>query len=943
MRYVAYILTVISLCFGSLQPAQAACTGGACVYGDGGLAAIETGNGTILGPVLNALLGQDALDVGVINHQALAEADVNLGLLIPLLQAELALAEPEQVLDADIDLLSFIAVSADALEADGNLVAANILRALPLAIPGIEGIRIPLGFLNLDFDQGSFVDVDINVLNILTWGIQLFNYENAATTPTPLKLDNSQLPPIFQAAGLVNEAEIFIQVVEPPNFGCSQVGTVFRSPAMRVKINLDLVDNSLSSTPVVNGLLALLGPVADIDADIRLADLNVYLEIGSTTATVNRVGVLPPFAELAVEPSVAHAWIGHIDDEVFFNEQRAINTEQDLSYGEVAGLGLRLGVLGGDVVNFGNSVSVRSHSTESGSAELLQFFGPFPETQRSSGGAASVSRLLSNLIANLDIRVDVDGDGPDEGGGVLDDVLDALNTTLDVVLETTDEILDLTLGTLLRTVVEPTLEFVVDTILQAVGIYLAQAEYTVAAVYEICDISGRVYEDQNHDGRAQATEGVPAISLWAKRRNVAGEVEVVPVDPSNGSYRFTDVVNSPQSIIIDDNDDPSDFTPNLPAGWIGTRPESLRYDLTSVPRFSGAVDFGLFNGGRIDGSVFIDNGVDSDGQRRNGANNGMRESHERGLSDSLLVLLDAQGSEIDRARSGGDGRYRLWLPASRAGAVQLRQFNRLPYLSTGAELGNSNGSYDRNADSIAFNADAGQLYGDFNFGDVVGVNLRPEYIGYVNAGGEVVYAHQFLAGSEGQLNLTVSNVPAGWQADIWQDTNCNSRLDAEDSLVSESLAVASASIECLLLRVRAPAGADDGDQAAISLGGEFVFTGAIPPLSRSVSVLDTTIVSSNAAGIRLDKLTNKSQAKPGETVRFTLRYVNTSSQSIRDLTIEDREPEYTSVISQACNDTPASITDCQTEIDGKNLRWQLSGELVPGSEGSVSFEVRLDN
>lgn len=943
-RFVS-VVTLLVLLMGA-QPVHAGCTGGACVYGDGGLAGIDTGNGLILGPVLNALLGQDAIDINVLNHQALvgANADVSLLTLLPLLQAELGVAEPAQVLDSDITLLSFINVAADAIEADGNLLTAEILRTILIPIPGLEGIRIPLGFLNIDFDQGSFTDIDINVLNLLTWGIQLFNYENALTTPQPLKFDNSLLPPFFQQAGLVNELEVFLQVVEPPVFGCSQVGTVFRSPAMRGKINLDLVDNTLSATPLVSTLLTALGPLADVDADIRLADINIYFEIASTTATVNRVGLFPPFAELAVEPGVAHAWIGHIDDEFFFNPNRAINTEQDLSYGEVAGVGLRLGVLGAEVANFEHAVSVRSHSTSAATAELLQYFGPFPETQSSSGGTASASRLLSNLLANLDIRVDIDADGPDEGGVVLDGILDTLNIVLDTVLEILDEVLDALIGTLLRTVVEPVLEQLVDLLLSVLGIQIAEGEYTVAGVYEFCDITGRVFHDENHDGRGQFREGSPQLNLWAKRRGLSGIVEVVPVDVETGLFRFDNVFNGPQSIIIDDNNDETDFEPNLPAGWIGTRPERLRYDLIGVPSNSGFVDFGVFNGSRITGNVFIDNGVDARGNRRGGANNGVLEAHERGVSDSRVVLTTSLGNTLDETRTNDNGDYTLWLPATSSGSVRVKQFNRLPFISTGAEVGNSAGFYVRLTDIIRFDAAAGEVYSGLNFGDVVPATLLPNHVGYVAPGGTVVYSHKFVSGTEGSLDLTVENLPVGWIGKIYEDKNCNGRLDAEDRRVTETLVIKAISTRCLLLSVTTTPDAEEGDRAAVKLAGSFKLDGSEPLIVQNVSATDTTIISSASAGIRLDKLTDKTHAKPGEVVTFTLRYVNTSDNPITDLVIEDIEPVYTTVVngSVQCGALPADITDCVPSHNGRDVSWQLSGQLAPNSEGLVSFQVRLD-
>lgn len=929
------------LMLGLMAPSQASCVGGACVYGDGGLVAVDSGNGALLGPVLNALLPASAVDVGIIDHRALAHADIDLQLFLDLLQVELDLANPEQLVDAEIDLLTLVQVGADVLQAEGDLVGADLFRQSLLALPEIEGVTIPVAdLLNIDFADGNFVGIDINVLNLLTWGIELFNYENGLTTPRPLVLDTPTLLAPFGLSGIAEQAEIFLQVVEPPNFGCSEVGTVFRSPAMRVKINLDLLDISPSNVPLLGALTTLLGPLAEVDANIRVGDLELYAEIGSTTATVNRVSVAPEYAELAVEPGVAHAWLGHIDDEVFFDEQRAIDTDQDLEYSEVGAVELELGLVGTELVSFSNSINIRSHSTDRNSAELLQYFGPFPETQRSSGGTASISRLISNLINNMDIRVDIDDDGG-EGGVILDPILDALNVSLDILLEAVDEVLELTLDTVILPVLEVVLENAVDLILELLGIYIAEAQYTVAAVYQTCDLSGRVYHDQNHNRRRDPNEASTGLSLWVKRRDAGGNVEVTAVDPTSGHYRFTNVLDGPQTIIVDDNNDPNDFTATVPAGWVGTAPEDLEYQINSVAGPSG-YDFGLFNGSHIRGNVFADNGVDASGNFKGNANNGRREGHERGVADSRLELRNNNGDVIDSTRTDVSGNYDLWLPASQAGPVVLKQFNRFPMISTGAELGNSGGEYSRDTDELRFNAEAGTRYQGLNFADVAGGVLRPQHQGYAAPGGSVIYGHEFSVGTEGSVRFSVENPHPQWRSKLYTDTNCNGRLDSGDKPLQAAVKMKPFSRHCVLMQVQAPADANEGDSATLTLQADFEFTGATPELSKKYSVADVTIVSTATAGISLEKYTNKQQAKPGDTMVFTLRYVNTSEQTIDDLLIEDVQPLWTTIQDQQCGERPSGIEACQPLQNGEHLSWQLDGRLAPGDSGSVSFTVQLD-
>jgi hypothetical protein len=168
-------------------------------------------------------------------------------------------------------------------------------------------------------------------------------------------------------------------------------------------------------------------------------------------------------------------------------------------------------------------------------------------------------------------------------------------------------------------------------------------------------------------------------------------------------------------VVLDDTSDPSDITPHLPTDWIGTRNAggSLLASVNATDVMSQ--DFGLWHGGRIDGSVFRD-----DGAAGGVANDGTRQSNEALLSGRRVRLMSAAcaGGACDSMLTDASGAFTLWFPYTAAGPVGVQATNASGWLSTGAQPGTSLGSYDRAADLIAFTASSGVVVSGVAFGDV---------------------------------------------------------------------------------------------------------------------------------------------------------------------------------------------------------------------------------
>jgi uncharacterized repeat protein (TIGR01451 family) len=92
----------------------------------------------------------------------------------------------------------------------------------------------------------------------------------------------------------------------------------------------------------------------------------------------------------------------------------------------------------------------------------------------------------------------------------------------------------------------------------------------------------------------------------------------------------------------------------------------------------------------------------------------------------------------------------------------------------------------------------------------------------------------------------------------------------------------------------------------------------------------------------LCKWVDRTSAQVGDVVTFFLRYSNQGGQPITDVAISDSltgRLEY--VPGSARSDRDAVFTTQENEAGSLILRWEVSGRLLPGQKGVVSFQARV--
>lgn len=481
-------------------------------------------------------------------------------------------------------------------------------------------------------------------------------------------------------------------------------------------------------------------------------------------------------------------------------------------------------------------------------------------------------------------------------------------------------------------------------------------------------VVGTVYEDANHNFSQDGAEtGTGVSGLYVKLAASASGVCQSPalqaalVTPSTGGYSLPAVPPGNYCLILDTNNTLGDITPGLPAGWLGTENSSglMQFSVASFPPETPQ-NLGLYHGSKLSSTVFVDTGVGSGGV----ANNGLKDGTEPGIS-GVTVSATAGAGVVASTSTAGDGTYTLWIPYSVSGTVTVTPALPGGYVATGGSAGTTStdgGSYSRPNVIYTAPAVAGKIYTGVNFGAVPASTLAPNGEQTALPGTVVFYAHTFYAGSGGQVTFALSHAasPSGlaWTQVLYRDSDCSGALDAAEPQLLASVATTAGQTLCLIVKQFVPAGAALGAQNTTTLSAVFSYTGASPALSgMPLTVMDVTTVGDVGALSLTKRVGNLTQggpagisvnARPGDTLQYTLTAVNNGGAPLSTLVINDATPAFTTYLSAACPATlPAVITACTVSVQPAvgapgNVQWTFNGALAASGQLAVTYQVKLN-
>lgn len=959
-RILITLLCLLGLLPASIGAAQS-CRGGACVAAGPRLVRVDSTQGPLLNLLLNILLPGTAVNLSVLDWNALTQGSVGLNALLERLRLNLNLSSTDEVLGTDLRLGQLVTALAQVAQADGNTAQVAALNALGAQLGALGG-TVRLGeLLNLQLPAGALADMRLNVLDLLTGSVQLYNFRNVLTTPAPVTVDAAAL-------GLpgVASLRVYAQVVEPPVYTCGPAGTTLHTAAIRLKLDLTLTQGLTLDAATLAGVTTAVSPLLQpLGLRVRsaaaqqggLLTLSVYAEVARAEGTIGSIDPVGRVLRLDARPGVADLYVGRVADAVFFNRNRRLSAA-DVTPATAANLTARLDLATALAPNVTLAtvtvpVEVRLRAVAGGTpaTQSATFGGPFPQTQTFTSGTVSVAALTTSLVQSLEVSL---------VGGTASVNLAGLNLNLaaitNAVVSALTTPVKVATAALVGPVLTTVLQGLVDPTLGLLGIRVGQAVFTVLGVNSLCTVSGVVYRDAQPDGVRDPGEdaGVPATSVNLVQN---GQVtRTVPV-AGGGAYTLADVPSGQYRLLVATSG--TGAVPTPPAGWLFVNPESGARDVTVAAQPVTGQDFGLFAGARVRGVLFRDDGRDAPPVAAT-PNDARQEGGEPGLAGVAVTLSAAGGSRS--VQTGADGTYTLYWPATLGDAATLTV--------TGG--GDTPSGYDQGTGTPAVlatdlagtgvNALALDVPGGRDlvrrFGLVGLSTFAPDAAGVAPSPGTASYTHLFRPGTQGSVTLTASGAP-GFTSSFFRDLNCDGTVGPAERVAVTTFTVDDSwprdpdgrlSACAIEVQVGVPGGLGAGQQDPRDVEARLTWSGSNVQDPRTVrdtttvTVLGRATLTKTVRNLGAGAAGDRTDALPGERVEYCLTYRNEGSDALSDLRLADDFNAPLVYVPGTLTRDGAPLSDAagddDGEVTGRQVRVRVP-TLAPGASGQSCFTVQV--
>ncbi|RNF85234.1 prealbumin-like fold domain-containing protein [Montanilutibacter psychrotolerans] len=467
--------------------------------------------------------------------------------------------------------------------------------------------------------------------------------------------------------------------------------------------------------------------------------------------------------------------------------------------------------------------------------------------------------------------------------------------------------------------------------------------------------------------------------------------------PTNSSYSLTTTApNTPVAgtqVTLAAANVLTDIKETLPAGWVLSAVTCTDANAAGSGNPTGTLTPQIVNGNTIriaaenaklgadlrctvtntqagfslSGLVILD-----DGAGGGTAHDAIQNGAETGRGSVTLSLTNCGPTTYSTATTDAGGTFSLSLSGVPAGPVCLVKTPTAGFLPVSANIGNAAGGvYTRTTDTLAFTLAANTNYSSIILGEVTQSRLTTDGAQQVPDGGNVTYAHTFVAGTSAQVAFSTSDAPTpavpGWASLLYRDANCDALLDAGDSPVTSPVAVTAGQTVCLLNRVTSPAGATDGmsNVTTVTASEALTLITLIVPHTRTDTttvgkagltlikqVRKVTVCPATAAASQLDATvwTTSNTALPGQLLEYRIIYRNDTPAPVTQVKVHDTVPAYTQFKSALCLDTPVTgLSGCTvTSAPAVNatsgaVEWTVADAagpvagLQPGATGNVGY------
>jgi uncharacterized repeat protein (TIGR01451 family) len=465
-------------------------------------------------------------------------------------------------------------------------------------------------------------------------------------------------------------------------------------------------------------------------------------------------------------------------------------------------------------------------------------------------------------------------------------------------------------------------------------------------------IRAEVYTDINHNGQLDNGDSIGSIlsgdlSLY----NIdEGTCEVVTTD--NNGYLNKMVGYGNYKLIMNEPGGICRVSPEIEPGHIPTTEMEYEFYVSGITQTKF---FGLFRGVTAEGEILNDNGqAGGAGAPTPGiANNANRETYETGFSN---VVVSAENTftqtVIDETVTNGDGYFKLWIPFNEP-QVTITYNQPTGYISVNSHPGNSSSiNYDYDKIDINF----GSLQQNVQyivFSDVKKMDWSQGEIRYGQRGSNVLLTNYLNTFSYTVNKYTIqnrSNDNPEWSIVLMNDDECNDVVENWNEVIVPAIGNTThdwnnINESCIFSKIFIPATAAEGEEFSYDLCVEVTYHNTVVTEESCLTNKVTAI--SSSANIQIIKTADKTSAKPGEEITYTIELVNNGLDLAENIKVFDATPPYTKFVEASCASTANSnVSGCvyitsMTNLEGQ-IEWDLTGHLLPSESYTLFYKVKIN-
>jgi len=224
--------------------------------------------------------------------------------------------------------------------------------------------------------------------------------------------------------------------------------------------------------------------------------------------------------------------------------------------------------------------------------------------------------------------------------------------------------------------------------------------------------------------------------------------------------------------------------------------------------------------------------------------NGVNDAGEVGVTQLPVVLYNTTSMTCVSTRTNGEGRYQFTEVDPGNYQVYEASRHKVPVpTQCGPAFAKDPSRYRSTTENVrtAFTVVASDIT-DQDFGDIQSPVFEPNHRNQVLPGNVLFYAHRFSTPTQGRVEFTsisTGNTSSGWRSLIYQDSNCNGRLDGAEGNVamsgthstttwtSDVVSMTAGSRLCLINKIYAPANVAANDSYRQTITADFDYGNAI--------------------------------------------------------------------------------------------------------------------